>query len=85
MGKMTGFWNTLTPEQQKLALEYSGDDTMGSTDDKEIAKQFAYIAYRLIEGDDVIDQFYELANEQGFTDDDGEWIHEDEGEDEDQV
>lgn len=83
---ITGFWSTLTPEQKKLALEYDGNDVIGSNEELskiyesnlELAYDFAYIAYRLIEGDDVIDEFFKLAIKFKFVDENGEWIYDDE-------
>lgn len=78
---MTGIWSTLTPEQKKMALEYDGDDVLGEPNYKELMTRFAYLAYRMFEGDEVAEQYFELTEKLGLTDHEGFWIYEDEDED----
>ncbi len=44
---------------------------------KDRTAQYAYIGFRMWEGDDVLDQFVAMLVEDGFIDDDQEWICED--------
>jgi hypothetical protein len=40
--------------------------------------EYAYLAYRMWGGDDVLDQLVEALTEDGFIDENQEWIEEDE-------
>lgn len=42
-------------------------------------KHLAYTAYGLAEGDDNLEQLYEILGMYGLVDDNNEWIYEDEG------
>lgn len=39
--------------------------------------QYAYILHRLLDGDDVLTEAYKFLYEDGYTDEDGEWITDD--------
>ena len=47
------------------------------------AKDYAYLAYRMQDGDDVLDQLARMLIKDGYADSDGEWIYDD-GEDEEE-
>lgn len=40
-------------------------------------KEYAYLLYRMWEGDDVLDQVIENLVEDGFIDENQEWIYDD--------
>lgn len=37
-------------------------------------ERLAYLCYRMIEGDDVLEQVHSLLRERGFVDENDEWI-----------
>ncbi len=47
------------------------------TDWKLVADKLAYITYRLLDGDEV-DGVYRYLWQQGYVDEDGEWIYDEE-------